>query len=304
VKGLAGIVLSVALAAQVALPPAASEVKVLRGRIVTAESAEKGGWVIVRDLSGRVLRKVQAGAGVEGVRAAEIKDFTLDAERTLVVSLGVAYALGRSARMLAFYPEKGQPRFVGMDDVVCLKLAADEATGVWCLGPGLEDTLLHRVSGPAAGPWSLLARKRVRLLANAGGETRQAFDAGQMGVPAMMTAGPGRLVAYLPNTLAVHEVDARTGEHMVMELPLEPRGRSNVTVAAGGGVVMGLMPVLRAGEMEQFTTRYGMYRWEGRWVRVVKGRDWPRGSVLAGIDGGVAYVWNRTESRVESAELR
>lgn len=301
---LAGIVLGGALAAQVALPPATSEVKVLRGRVVTVESADKGGWVVVRDLRGRVLRKVQAGAGVEGLRAAEIKDFTLDAERTLVVSLGVAYPLGRSARLLAFYPEKGQPRFVGMDDVVCLKLAADEATGVWCLGPGLEDTLLHRVSGPAAGPWSLLVRKKVRLLANDGGETRQAFDSGQMGVPAMMTAGPGRLVAYLPNTLAVHEVDARTGEHGVMALPLEPLGRSNVTIAAGRGMVMGLMPILQAGEMEQFTTRYGMYRWEGRWVRVLEGRDWPRGASLAGIDDGVAYVWNRTEGSVEGVEVR
>lgn len=301
---LAGIVLTGTLAAQVALPPATSEVKVLRGRVVTVESAEKGGWVVVRDMSGRVLRKVQAGAGVEGIRAAEIKDFALDAERTLVVSLGVAYPLGRSARLLAIYPEKGQPRFVGMDDVVCLKLAADEATGVWCLGPGLEDTLLHRVSGPAAGPWSLLARKKVRLLANDGGETRQAFDSGQMGVPAMMTAGPGRLVAYLPNTLAAHEVDAMTGEHGVMELPLEPLGRSNVTIAAGGGMVMGLMPILQAGEMEQFTTRYGMYRWEGRWVRVLEGRDWPRGASLAGIDGGVVYVWNRTEGKVEWVAVR
>lgn len=301
---LAGLFVCLGLAGQVALPPATSEVKVLRGRMVSVEAAEKGGWIVVRDLGGKVLRRVQAGAGVEGIRAAEIKDFTLDAERTLVVSLGVAYPLGRSARLLAFYPEKGSPRFVGMDDLVCLRLAADEATGVWCLGPGLEDTLLHRVSGPAGGPWSLLPRKKVRLLANDGGETRQAFDSGQMGVPALMASGPGRMVAWLPNTLALYDVNLKSGEHGVVGLPFEPLGRSNLTFAARGSGVVGLFPVLGVGEMEQFTTRYGLFRWDGGWVRVDRRRDWPRGTMVAGVEDGAVWVWNRMAGWVERVGLR
>lgn len=297
-RTLAGALWCTAVAAQVALPTATSEAKVLRGRIVTAEAAEGGGWVTVRDLSGRLLRKVQAGAGVEGIRAAEIKDFTLDAERTLVVSLGVAFPMGQSARLVAFYPEKGAARFLGSDDVVCKMVAADEATGVWCFGRGLEETWLHRMSGPAAGPWSLMGRKKLRVLANDGGETRQADESGQMGVPRMMAAGPGRLAVYLPNTLAVQVVDTRTGGWAAREVAVEPAGRSNLSFAAEGEELWGLMP--EPGEVEGFRTRYWLWRWAGRWEKVAGAGWWPRGAALAGAEGGKVYVWNRTDGRLEA----
>lgn len=298
---LAGAMVCGALMAQVALPPATQEVKVLHGRIVSVEGADKGGWIVVRDLSGQVLRKVQAGAGLEGLRAAEIKDYTLDAARTLIVSLGAAYPLGRSERLVAFYPEKGAARFLAMDDVVCLKLAWDAATGVWCLGPGLEDTLLHRVSGLAAGSWSLMERKKTRVLANDGGETRAAYDSGQMGVPQMMPAGAGRLAVYLPNTLAVHVVDTRTGERTALDVGVEPAGRSNLSFAADKDALWGLRP---EGGAEGFTTPYGLYRWAGKWRKVEGAGPWPRGSVLAGAEDGWVYVWNRAAGRVEAVAAR
>jgi hypothetical protein len=259
--------------------------------------------VVVRDLKGRILRKVQAGAGVDGVRAAEIKDFTLDRDRTLIVSLGVAFPLGRSARVLAFYPEKGEPRMLGLDDIVCLRLAADPATGVWCLGPGLEDSLLHRVSGPATGPWSLLPRKKVRVLANDGGDTRQAYDSGQCGVPALCVPEPGSLLAFLPNTLALFRVDLRTGQHGEIPLPLEPGGRSLLTFAAAAQSVFGLMPVLQPGDADRLTTAYALFRWQQGWARTPNSAAWLRGTTIAGILEDTIYLWNRQTCRLETTAL-
>jgi hypothetical protein len=297
--GLLGLWVS----AQIPLPPGTSEVKVLHERIVSLEAAEKGGWLVVRDMSGRLLRKVQAGAGIEGIRAAEIKDFTLDEGRTLIVSLGASFPLGRTARILASYPEQGEPRFVTLEDLVCLKLAADAATGVWCLGPGLEDTLLHRVSGEAGGPWSLLPRKKVRLLANPGGEPRQAFDSGQLGIPSLTGAGAGRLLAFLPNTIAVHEVDVRTGAHRAYALPFDMPGRSALSFAPAGERIVALLPLLKPGEQEQLTTQYALFQWNAGWGRVVSSRVWPRGVALVGGGAGGVQIWNRVARQIEFAAL-
>ncbi len=292
------------LAAQFALPPQTVEVKLLHQRILSLESADKGGWIVIRDFAGRVLRKVQAGAGVEGIRAAEIKDFTLAQDHTLVVSLGVAFPLGRSARVLAFYPEQGQPRFLTLDDVLCLNLASDPATGVWCLGPGLEDSLFHRVSGPAEGPWTLLPRKKIRVLANDGGETRAAFESGQCGVPALFIPEPGRLLAFLPNTLALHDLDLRTGVHSEIPIPVEPNGRSLLSFATRGEAIYGLLPALSPGQTDRFTTPYALFRSLDRWTRVSASATWPRGTTLAGIDGDTLYLWNRLKCTLETAPLR
>jgi hypothetical protein len=303
VKLLFAAFVALRISAQIPLPPGTSEVKVLHERIVSLEGADKGGWLVVRDLSGRVLRKVQAGAGIEGIRAAEIKDFTLDEGRVLIVSLGVVFALGRASRILASYPEQGEARFITLDDLVCLKLAADAATGAWCLGPGLEDTLLHRVSGPAGGPWSLLPRKKMRLLANPGGEPRQAYDSGQLGVPSLTGAGAGRLLAFLPNTVAVHEVNVRTGAHQAHALPFDTPGRSALSFTAAGERMVALLPLLKAGEAEQLTTQYALFEWKGGWSRVGAARVWPRGAGLVGGGGGVVQIWNRVARRVETVAL-
>ncbi|MBI4892453.1 MAG: hypothetical protein HY821_17645 [Acidobacteria bacterium] len=297
-------ILSGNLAAQVALPLQTVEVKLLHQRILSLEAADKGGWVIIRDLAGRVLRKVQAGAGVDGIRAAEIKDFTLASDRTLIISLGVAFPIGRSARIMAFYPEKGEPRFLTLDDVICLNVVSDPATGVWCLGPGLEDSLLHRVSGPADGPWTLLLRRKIRVLANDGGETRQAYETGQCGVPALFIPEPGRLLAFLPNTLALHDIDLRTGVHSEIPIPVEPNGRSLLSFATRGEEIYGLLPVLPPGQTDRFTTQYTLYRSLARWTRVPSAPAWPRGTTLAGIEGGTLYLWNRLKSRLETAPLQ
>jgi len=302
------LLLSAALAAalmdgQIALPPQTSEVKYLHGRIVSLESNGPGGWLIVRNADGSITRKVEAGAGLEGLRRAEIKDFTMDADGTLVVSVGVEFPFGRSSRIAAFYPEKGSPRFLTLDDVVCLRLAADPSTGVWCMGDGLEQSLLHRISGPAQGPWSLLPKKKIRVLANPGGDTREPFDSGQLGAPSMIVPEPGRLLLFLPNSVALYDCDLQSGTVEVHPLPFNPRGRSWLSFAAEGTRTFGLFPLLEPGQDEQLTTSYGLFQMGSSWKRVDAARTWPRGVSLSGMDGGVAVLWNRPRQRLESISL-
>ena len=197
--------------AQTALPRRTVDVKFQQGRLLTLETNERSSLIKIWGGDGKLQRAVEAGAGLTGLRRVELKDFALAANGLLVTSIGAMFAMGATSRLLAVYPELGEPRFVTLDDVVCMKLMSDSRTGAWCLGPGLEDTLLHRVSGSVEGRWALVPRKKLRLVANAGGETREAFESGQAGVPALLPAMPGSLLAWLPNAGVVLEVDTLEG---------------------------------------------------------------------------------------------
>jgi hypothetical protein len=280
------------LAAQVKLPRETVEVKLAGDRLVSLEST---GRLVERTLAGRTVRIVEAGAGVEDLRRTEVKDFTLDEQGTLIVSLGIEHSLGRSSRRMGFYPRQGQPRVIELDDVVCLRVAAEPANGAWCLGPGFGDELLHRVSGAADGHWSLLPKKAVRLLGNPGGQELTYFDSGATGVPVLYSPAAGKLVAFLPNAESIYEIDTRTGRIERRELPFRPHGRSFVTVAGDHA----LLPLLAEGE-EQLTTPYGLFRWNKGWERVGT-RTWPRGTALLGVNENAVRVWNRTAQQVESS---
>ncbi len=285
--------------AQFDLPPNTSEVKYLHGRVVSLETNSPGGWLIVRDAQGRIMRKIEAGAGLEDLRRVEVKDYTMEEDGTLVVSLGAAFSFGRTSRVAAFYPEKGRPTFLTLDDIVCLRIAADPATGVWCLGPALEETLLHRISGPAAGAWSMLPRKKIRVLANTGGETREPFDPGQLGTPSLTLSAPGQLMAFLPNSVALYFCDLASGRVESRPLPFNPRGRSWLSFAAENRRVLGLFPILAAGTDEQFTTPYSLFLLNEPWKPVAEGQTWPRGVSLVGMDRGSIVLWNRPRQRLE-----
>ncbi|MBI5086955.1 MAG: hypothetical protein HZB13_20445 [Acidobacteria bacterium] len=286
----------------VTLPPSTTEVKFQHGRIIALEAGDPGAFVVIRDREGRPLRRVQAGAGVGGLRRAEVRDFALQADQSLTVALGVAFSMGKTSRVLAVYPQRGEARFSGLDDVMCTKLAVDELTGAWCLGPGQDDSLLHRVSGPAEGPWSLLARRRLPLVPNPAGEHREAFETGPAGVPALMNAAPGRLLAWLPNAVALLEIDVVTGRGTTWRIPFGVGGRSMLTFACSGRGVYGLLPARGPGEPERLSTAYelcALDRASGEF-RPVGGRArFARGASLAGMDGEQAVVWDRARRRLE-----
>jgi len=293
--------------ADLVMPRRTVEVKFQQGQLMSVETHDTSSVVKVWGRDGKVKRSVEAGAGLTGLRRVELKDFALASDGTLVTSIGAIFGMGVTSRLLAMYPEKGAPTFVTLDDVVCMRLAAEMRTGVWCLGPGLEDTLLHRVSGPAAGRWGLVPRKKLRLMANSGGETRQAFESGQAGVPALLAGAAGTLLAWLPNAGVVMEVGAMDGEVRSWNVPLAIAGRSMISfVASGSGAVYGLMPLRKPSEEELLTTRYGVVkldRGSGEWVRLPGMGSYPRGSMLAGVDGERPVVWNRRSNVVTILDM-
>jgi hypothetical protein len=294
--------------AQMVLPRRTVEVKFQQGQLLTVEASEFSSKVKVWGRDGSLRRVIEAGAGLRGLRRVELKDFALAGDGTLVTSIGAIFGMGVASRLLGMYPLKGEPSFVAMDDVVCMELAMEARTGAWCLGPGLEDTLLHRVSGPAAGRWSLVPRKQVRLMANPGGETRPAYETGRAGAPQVMAGTDGGLLVWLPNAGLVMELSAIDGEARNWNVPLAMTGRSVISFAASqGGAVYGLMPLRGPSDPELLTTRYGVVRLErrsGEWVRLPELGSYPRGSTLAGVDGERPVVWNRRTNVVSVLDVR
>jgi len=283
------------------LPPSTLEVKWQQERLLVLQGNARGGIVQVLTREGRLLRSIEAGAGESGLRRVELKDFALAPDGALLMSLGAQYALGVTARLLASYPLKGAPAFQTLEDTVCFKLAVQPATGAWCLGPGLEETLLHRLNGPAAGPWSLAPPKKIRLLAALDGERREHYESGRMGVPALFTGPASTLYAYLPNSGAILAAETLSGDWRLIDVPVATNGRAILTFAAAETGLHALMPLRGPSDPELLTTLYAPFRLdpEGRWRLWPHPPTFPRGSMLAGVDGNYLIVWNRAASRLE-----
>ncbi|MGJ5818255.1 hypothetical protein [Paludibaculum fermentans] len=294
-------------AAQIHLPDQTLEVKFQANHIVTLESTPKGGDLVVRTRDGQVERTVEAGAGLKDVRRVEVHDFALTSDGTLLVSMAVLYPLGASSRVLALYPLQGEPGFLTLDAVLCFRLASDPATGIWCMGPGLEESLFHRLSGPASGPWGILPRKKVRLIDSDADEPRQAHETGPAGSPALLTEMSGRVAAWVPNAAAVIEFDAKSAEVVTWPVPLAQQGKSQMSFAAAqDGAIYGLMPQRGVNAVEQLDAPYRLMRLNretSAWVVVPNGPELPRGAVLAGLDGQRAVIWKRSTRTVEWVQL-
>lgn len=295
------------MAAQVRLPDHTVAAKFQIDHIVTLESTAHGGDLTVRTRDGVLQRKVEGGAGLQNMRRVEIHDFELAPDGTLVVSMAVLYPLGASTRVLALYPLKGEPRFITLDDVLCFKLAADVQSGVWCMGPGLEESLFHRLSGPAEGPWSILPRKKIRLVSSEAEEPRQAHETGPAGSPAMLASTPGHVAAWLPNAAAVVEFDTKTAEMVTWPVPLAMQGKSQMSFATSrDGEIYALMPQRSPNDVERLDTPYvltKLNRDTGAWQIVPALSTLPRGAVLAGMDRGKPVIWKRPTRTLEWVQL-
>lgn len=291
------------MSAQVRLPDQTLEVKFQTHHIVSLESTPKGGNLVVRTRDGKVERTVEAGSGLKDVRRVEVHDFALNGDGTMLVSMAVLYPLGASSRVLALYPLEGEPGFLTLDAVLCFRVASDPATGIWCLGPGLEESLFHRLSGPASGPWGILPRKKVRLIGSEADEPRQAHETGPAGSPAMLSEAPGRIAAWVPNAAAVLEFDAKTAEVTTWAVPLAQQGKSQMSFAAAqDGSIYALMPQRGLSAVEQLDTPYRVVRLNretGAWVVVPGIPEVTRGAALVGLDGQRAVIWKRSARTVE-----
>lgn len=289
------------------MPEHSLEVKFQAGRIVTLEPEERGGRIVLRKSDGQVERTVDAGKGLQDVRSVEVRDFALAPDGTLMISMAALFPLGASSRVLGLYPAQGEPAFLKLDSVMCYNLAADPSTGVWCLGPALEESLFHRLSGPAGGPWGVLPRAKLRLIPSESDEPREAHQTGPAGSPAMLEEDPGRLAAWIPNAAAVVEFNTKTGEVTTWPVPLASQGKSQMSFAATPqGGIYALMPRRQGGEPERLDTPYQLMRLNretGAWVPVPGVPTQPRGAALAGMDGNQAVIWKRSTRTLERLPL-
>lgn len=267
--------------AQTPLPAATSEAKVLFDQIVTLEGTPRGGRVLVRDRKGKTLRIVEAGAGLGSIRRAEVRDFTVTRDGILAIAFHALLPMGASARYLGLYPLSGPPRLLPLDDVVCDRIAADDLTGLWCLGRGRDEGLAHRVAGERAGRWTLTAPKGLVL----------------EGLPQLLSSDPGILQAWLPAAATLIQWDTLTGETRLRPVSL-PAGHTLVSLGvAPNGSLLALLPLRGATEDERLDTPYGLFRLQPdqRWHRVPNTPEWPRGATLAGPNA----VWNRIQRRID-----
>jgi hypothetical protein len=267
--------------AQTPLPAATSEAKVLFDQIVTLEGAPHGGRVLVRDRNGKILRIVEAGAGLESLRRAEVRDFTLTRDGILAIAFHAIRPMGASARYLGLYPVSGPPRILPLNDVFCQRVASDDLTGLWCLGHGREEGLAHRVAGERAGRWVLTAPKGLTL----------------DGLPQLFSPDPGVLDAWLPTVATLVQWDAATGQARLRPIPLPAaKALTSLTVAPNGSI-LALLPLRGASEAERLDTPYGLFTLlpNQQWRRVPNTPVWPRGATLA----GPSAVWNRIERRID-----
>ncbi len=263
------------------LPAATSAAKVQFDQILTLEGAPRGGRIVVRDRAGKTLRVVEAGAGLDALRRAEVRDFALTRDGVLAIAFHAVLPLGASARYLGLYPDSGPPRLLPLDDVVCDRLAADDLTGLWCLGPGAYLGLLHRVAGERAGRWTLAAPKGVAL----------------DGPRHLFSPSPGVLQVWLPAAANMIQWDAITGEASVIQIPAPPPHSLASFTTSPNGEPLALLPLRAAGEAERLDTPYALFALDpGRgWRRVAGTPTWPRGAALAGPNA----VWNRIERRID-----
>ena len=267
--------------AQTPLPAATSQAKVLLDQIVTLEGTPQGGRILVRDRAGKTLRIVEAGAGLPSLRRAEVRDFTLTRDGILAIAFHAILPMGASARYLGLYALTGPPRLLTLDDVVCVRLAADDLTGFWCLGRGRDEGLAHRVAGERAGRWSLAAPKGLVL----------------EGLPQLLSPDPGILQAWLPAAATLIQWDTITGEARLRAIPFPAAHALSSLTVTTDGALLALLPLRAATEPERLDTPYGLFILQPsqQWQRVPNTPTWPRGAVLAGRNA----VWNRIERRID-----
>lgn len=285
------------------LPASAAAVKWMQGHAICLGAEGALPLLAVYDRHGRLVRTAPVRGLAPGVRQAEVKDFVLGAGLALHVSLAASFPLGRSARLLCTAPAAGPPHCLELGEVLCFRLAEAPGGSLWCFGPALDGMLLHRVTGPAAGPRLWLPEKAVRLLPDAAGTLRPPHESGPLGLPWLGAPRPGRLLLFVPNAAALYDVDLQSGAVAWLDLPPAPPPRSLVTFAAEGPLVLALFPLTRPGEQERLDTPYGLFVHQNGWRRAAPGRQWRRGAALAGAEAGAAWVWDRASSSLECVRL-
>lgn len=233
-------------------------------------------------------RSVDVRAAVPDARRVEAGDFLLDETGAVRLLLLAALPLGRDARLLCTFPERGEPRCSPLERARCRLLGQDEPGSLWCFGEGPARMLLHRLEGPPHGPRFWLP-----------GDTLPAA-ALQTGAHASLLApARGRLWLILPHAGLLVETGLDNGSVEWRRLPGFPLPDGAPSFAACGGRLAALLPLERGGGAERLDAPYGLFALDSGWRRVAGERHWLRGARLAGGEPGAAWIWDRSRQRLE-----
>ena len=282
-------------ARNITLAPATLSVKVENGYAVAQEGARS---FRVFDLTQEPAqgRVVAFESHQLGVVSFTVEDFSISADGVFYVAAYVNFGLGDSRYALlryAFQERDAQPQLRHLPDVRCRFLGAG-SHGVWCLDP---DPREMRAEPPTLSWISFLGTVRRYSLLREPGVS--------LGPPRVVVVANDVAETWLPSMRAFVEAHPVEGVRAQAPIPVDPASRALTSFAVSpGGRIQALAP-LRENGVEMLNTPYALVELDSprkAWRRLLPGRRFERGSLLAGWSAGALWLWSRETHSLETIE--
>jgi len=229
-----------------------------------------------------------------GVFSFSIEDFSISPDGVLYVAAYVNFGLGDSRYALlrfAFLEVGAEPQVRHLPDVRCRFLGAG-VHGVWCLDPAPREMRAE----PPSLTWIafLGAVRRYTVLREPGIS---------LGPPRVVVAGDDVAETWLPSMRAFLEAHPDAGVRTQAPIPADAASRALTSFAVSpSGRIQALAP-LREHGVELLTTPYALMELSAErdaWRRMLPGRRFARGSLLAGWSASELWLWNRATHSLET----
>jgi len=296
-------------AAPVTLPASAVNVKWQRGHLLAIEADR----LTVRDREGKVLLSARPIPDGIPARSVEIRDIAMTGDREAAAAVLFSLPLGEFSGAIVFFNLDHPDRPAGYLDLApffCELLAGGGEGRLWCVGRDRKRNAAGRDypvvrcfdrDGKVLGEF--LPRSKLLTAEAQPGLSLDPWQPGPDGVPALLPAGPGRLLAWLPAASLLAEFDLAAHSFDALALRLDGSGRAIVSFALQPpGRLLGLFPRRNPAQDEGLSTLYELR------VRDPNTRTWqtlpgfaprPRGTLLIGAVRGGVVLWNRTSRQVD-----
>jgi hypothetical protein len=280
-------------ARSLALPPGTLAVKVENGFAVAQEGARSFRLYPLAEHPPQA-RTIALDPRPLGVFSFSVEDFSISPDGVLYVAAYVNFGLGDSRYALlryAFQEAGAAPQVRHLPDVRCRFLGAG-VHGVWCLDPEPREMRAE----PPALTWIafLGAVRRYTVLREPGL---------WLGPPRVVVAAGDVAETWLPSMRAFLEAHPSDGVRAQAPIPVDPASRALTSFAVSpGGRIEALAP-LRDHGVELLTTPYVLVELNAQrtaWRRLLPGRSFARGSLLAGWSPTELWLWNRATHSLES----
>jgi hypothetical protein len=239
-------------------------------------------------------RRIVLEAQQLGVVSLSVEDFSISPDGVLFVAAYVNFGMGDSRYALVRYAllEAGaEPRVRHLPDVRCRFLGAG-VHGVWCLDPEPREMRAE----PPTLTWIafLGAVRRYTLLREPGL---------WLGPPRVVVAGDDVAETWLPSMRAFVEAHPSDGVRAQAPIPVDPASRALTSFAVSpGGRIQALTPRRERG-VETLTTPYALVELNAQrnaWRRLLPGRRFGRGALLAGWSATELWLWSRATHSLET----